>query len=288
MKTISLVYNLDTRPKFMADMTTTADCDGGCRCIDFFTHGLLNKIKFLAPYELEVIVYVDVHEPVPENVLEAFEKFKREGKLHKLVMKDHSPEAFGKQYGKNNNDLIYAESLSYATGDYVTHFDSDIAAYKRPEFSVANEYMNWLEMYDYVSIPSPYTPNCIDFQHEIWRHMRYMWASTRFFICKRKTLPDFDEMVRCFDNRYLANKYGAWAMPNCLEHILGVISGTENVFYPPMELDKYLIVSWSQYYKGTLERLNVWPYEKVKEYILTGCGGIHGCNDVVGQPIIGE
>ena len=245
MKTISLVYNLDSRPKFLDKMTTTADADGGCRCIDFFTHGLLNKIEFLKPYETEVIVYVDVHEPIPESVLEFFDKMQSEGRLHQLIMKQHTDERYGKAYGKKNNDLIYAESLAMATGDYVVHFDSDIVAYRRSEFSAVNAYMNWLEKYSYVSTQSLFSPNCVDFDEPIWRHMDYEWASTRFFICKRETLPPMDEMMMCFDNRYLEATYGTTAKPNCIEHILGVIVGTGGVLYPPQDLTNYAIVSWA-------------------------------------------
>lgn len=288
MKTISLVYNLDSRPKFLDTMTTTADADGGCRCIDFFTHGLLNKMEFFFPHELEVIVYVDVHEPIPDDVLELFEKMKRDGMIHKLVMKPHTPERFGQAYGKHNNDLIYAKSLSLATGDYVAHFDSDIVAYKRPEWDAFNEYANWLERYAYVSIPSLFTPDCLDFNDPMWRHMDYVWASTRFFICKRETLPPLEEMLRCFDNRYLKVTYGTTAKPNCLEHILGVIAGNGNVFYPPMNLYHYLLVSWAAYWRGTIEKLNSMPYDQIHDYFLNSCGGIHGANDVVGQPLMEE
>jgi len=288
VKTISLIYNLDSRPKFLDKMTTTADADGGCRCVDFFTHGLMNKIEFLKPYELEVIVYVDVHESVPYDVLECFSEMQRDGIIHQLVMKPHTDERFGKDYGKNNNDLIYAESLSMATGDYVAHFDADIVAYRRPEFNICNEYVNWLEQYAYVSVQSRYSPNCVDVKEPMWSWIDYAWASTRFFICKRETLPPLDEMLRCFNNNYLEAKYGTFAKPNCLEHILGLIAGQGHVLYPPNDLDNYLIVSWSSYWKGVIEQLNQMPYGEVREYFMDVCGGIHGSNDVTGQPLGGS
>jgi hypothetical protein len=269
-------------------MTTTADADGGCRCVDFFTHGLINKIEFLKPYETEVIVYVDVHEPITENVLEFFEKMKKVDRLHKLIMKPHTDERFGKAYGKKNNDLIYAESLSMATGDYVAHFDSDIVAYKQPGFDVCEKYMQWLDRYDYVSIPSAFSPDCLDFNDPMWRHMDYVWVSTRFFICKRETLPSLDEMLRCFDNKYLKEHYGTTAKPNCVEHILGAIAGNGNVLYPFPDLENYIIVSWASYWRGVIEKLNQMPYEKVHDYFINDCGGIHGANDVCGQPLKGE
>jgi hypothetical protein len=283
--TISLIYNLDSRPKFLDEMTTTADCDGGCRCVDFFTHGLLNKINFLTPHELEVIVYIDVHEPIPEKTLEFLEQMKRDGRIHKLIMKPHTTERFGSRYGKKNNDLIYAESLSMATGDYVVHFDSDIVAYKKSGFDICAKYFELLEQYAYVSIPSLFSPNCIDVNSPVWKHLDYMWASTRFIVCKRKTLPSLDEMLQCFDNNYLNKKYGTFAKPNCVEHILGLIAGRGNVFYPSLNLSNYLIVSWVSYWKGVIEKLNTMPYDKIYDYFINQCGGIYGANDVCGKPL---
>lgn len=283
MPKISLVYNLDSRPKLLDAMTTTADCDGGCRCVDFFTHGLINKINFSSPYELEVIVYVDVHDPVPCEALDFFEKMKDEGHLHQLVMEPHTKERWGQRYGKCNNDLLYVEALSLATGDYIVHIDADMILYRKPAFDFMGTCLEWLKEYNYVSLPGDFSPDCG--RREDWPHLDYWWASTRFLVCKKETLPPKDELLKCFNNQYLQKAYGKLARPNCLEHILGVIAGDGNIFYPPNDLDNYLIASWQTYWKGTIEKLNQMPYEQVKAYIVEKCGGLHGANDVVGQPL---
>lgn len=286
MKKVSLVYNLDSRPKWKDARTSTADCDGGCRSTDFFTDGLLNKIEFLKSpdVELEVIVYVDIHEPLTEEINSFFDQMIGQNKLHHLIIKQHSAERFGSMYGKKNNDLIYVEALDLATGDYVVHFDSDIAAFRKSDVNMTQWYMYQLENYKYVSIPSDWSPNCVDISSIRWQHMDYMWASTRFFICERKTLPSKDELLKCFNNDYLESHYGKAAKPNCLEHILGVIAEPGSVYYPPMS-DFYLILSWSTYWKGMLGKLNTMPFQEVRDYVFKTCGGIFGANDVVGQPL---
>lgn len=284
MSKISLVYNLDTRRGFLDDYTTTIVGDGGCRSVDFFTDGLLNKLEFLSPHEIELIIYVDIHEPIPDEVLEFFDEMINTDKIHQLVVRPHTSERFGKVYGKANNDLIYAESLSMATGDYVVHFDSDMFAYKKEGFDICQLYFGLLETYAFVSMPSIHSPNCTDKNNPIFKGLGYQWASTRFFICKKETIPSLDEMKRCFDNKYLRQTYGKPAQPNCLEHILGVMAGKDKVIYPPFDLDNYIVASWASYHKGTFKQLGGLEYKKIKEYVMDTCGGIHGANDVLCEP----
>jgi len=42
----------------------------------------------------------------------------------------------------------------------------------------------------------------------------------------------------------------------------------DSVFYPPIELHKGAIFSWSKYKTGTLAMLNQLNYEEVKQWIL--------------------
>lgn len=287
MKKLSLIYNLDSRRKWLNDMTSTAEGEGGCRSIDFFTHGLFNKIAFLRSplVEIDVFVYIDEYEPVPSDVLSAMDEICKACNVKWTYKKvKHSLERFGSKYGKHNNDLIYVNSLAEATGDYVAHFDSDIAAFRRPDYDITAHYIDWLERYKYVSCQSLHSPNCIDFNDPAWKHMDYMWASTRFFICKRETLPERDELIRCFNNGYLEQKYGKLAKPNIVEHILGVIAGDNQVFYPPVDIDRHMVISWATYYKGVLDNLNSMEYPDIAKYIVEECGGIHGANDVVAKP----
>jgi hypothetical protein len=243
---------------------------------------LQNKLDFIGDYEIETILYIDRHEEIPSAIMEQLESKFDDGTISQLIILDHTKERYGSKYGKNNNDLIYAQCLAKATGDYVIHFDADVVAYRDPGYDAIAEYVELLKWYKFISIPSFHTPNCVPIDSPI--KTPYRWASTRFFICKRESIPSFDEMVNCFDNAYLKDKYGQEAKPNCLEHILGVISN-DGVLYPPMELEKYLIVSWAEYWSGTIQKLNSMPFEKVVEYIEESCGGIHGANDVIGKQI---
>jgi hypothetical protein len=278
---ISLIYNLDTRPKFLDEYQEINAGSGGCQSIDFFIEGLENKIKFFEGYELEVIVYIDIHEEIPGDTVIKLNKMKAQGVINVLIIEPHTDERYGSDYSKNNNDLIYAECLSLATGDYVAHFDSDVIAYKAPGVDMFEFYRYLLDKYLFVSIPSNHSPHCVPKDHPILEPLGYQWASTRFFICRRETLPSLVELKKCFDNNYLKNKYGLYALPNCIEHILGVIAGPDQVYYPPLEMDSYFIASWASYHQGTIETLNKKDYNIVKKYIVDTCGGIQGVGDVV-------
>jgi hypothetical protein len=263
---ISLVYNLDTRKKFLDDKTVLDD-NGGCCSVDFMLEGLREKLEFLKPYELEVIVYIDKHENIPHSVLARLEEMQFFDEIKHLIIKDHNAERYGKAYGKNNNDLIYAECLSLATGDYVIHFDADTLAYRADDCDVIGNHIKLLDKYKYISLPTPDSPYCVDKDNPIMKGLNYQWASTRYFICRREMLPSKNELIKCFDNKYLKQHYGQAARPNCVEHILGVIAGEGNVYYPKIELNKYIISSWGMYYKGTIEKLHKMNYKDVINYI---------------------
>jgi hypothetical protein len=76
MKKLSLIYNLDSRPGWLDVMTSTAQCNGGCRSIDFFTHGLWNKLEFLQTplLEMEVFIYIDEHQLIPDPIFAAIDE----------------------------------------------------------------------------------------------------------------------------------------------------------------------------------------------------------------------
>lgn len=270
---LSLIYNLDTRKGWRDKRTSLDQNDGGCRSEDFFIYGLENKRNFIndKKYETEVIVYVDVHEPLTPEI---------EDYLHmvcdKLIIMPHTPERYGKAYRKNNNDLIYAEVLSLATGDYVIHFDADTFCYRNDTFDATEYYISLLDKYKYVCMPSNDSPYVLSRGHELMKGLGYQWASTRFFICKRETLPDINELTKCFDNKYLKEHYGKVARPNCVEHILGVMAGEpREILYPFMRPDDYLMFSWGTYYKGIYEYLSILEYNDIKKYIMEDCNNAH-------------
>ncbi|MHC4270622.1 MAG: hypothetical protein ACYSTS_19500 [Planctomycetota bacterium] len=229
--------------------------------------GLREKIKFIGNHEIEVIVYVDKHIQIPSHIRLELESMEFFGKINKLIIKDHTDERYGKKYGKNNNDLIYIESLSHATGDYIVHFDADTLAYEKEDYDAIGEHIKLLDKYDYVSIPTPDSPYCVSPDSSIMKGLKYQWASTRYFICKRETIPNTEELLKCLDNKYLKNKYGMIAKPNCLEHILGVIAGPDKVYYPPVDEENYYITSWGSYFNGIIHELSKMDYKDVIKYI---------------------
>lgn len=234
----------------------------GVRSYDFLTDGVRNKMIFFAGYDVELIVYIDEHLPLPDAVRTEIYDI---GKYYcprnfQFVCQPH------KRTGKYWNDQIYVNALRLATGDYVAHFDQDCAAFRRPDRLIVFQFACWLSKVECKFICQPTTMAKED--HGMW------WASTRFFICKRETL-DFDELERCMNENYRVKKYG-----HCpaLEHVLGRMAGENGVLYPAANWDDYLVISWQTYCAGTLRKLNAMPYDAVRDYILSF--GILGPNDV--------
>lgn len=276
---ISIIVNVDTRPEKNAQGLMF----DGVRTLDFLTEGVRNKIQFFRDYEKEVILVVDVHENVPSDIIHELHRMQSTGFLAAFILRKHSEYFDAYSYFPKFNDLNYLQSLILARGQYVVHFDGDMAAFRKDDCNIVDVWKQCLDegLYKYISYPSHWSPNAItdpDFD--------YMWASTRFFITKRENL-DYTEILKCLmDSEYLYGKYGD-KKRKCpwLEHILGIIAGPNQVFYPPMDPNNYLIFSWSKYHKGTLQKLNAQDYVAAREYVKM-CGGINYPCDVRGIQLV--
>lgn len=243
----------------------------GVRSWDFLTDGVINKINFFNEFPVELILYVDEHEPLPESVREEILRITEHrfplGRF-KFVCKRHE------QTHRRWNEIIYLEALKLATGNYVAHFDGDCAVFAHPDLrdSIVEYHVRLLDSALIKFVCQPSTMGFLE--HGM------TWASTRFFFCRRESL-NLSEIEKCIvDESYRAEKYGH--VP-ALEHVLGAIGGTGSVFYPRANWDEYMIFSWSRYHRGLLAKLNTMSYNDVRDYIL-GCG-IHGPNDVISKPI---
>jgi len=246
-KYISIVINCDTRPQ----NDEIGQMFNGTVSRDYLVDGVINKVKFFDGYDKEVILYVDQHEKVPAEIIDAVSKM-----VDTLVIRNHTHEI-------NFNEWNYHRALSLATGDIVCHVDQDTACFRSGKEYV-DELLSYLSEYKFVSYPSHWTPAPVhdDSFGGMW------WASTRFFICHRHTLK-LDEWKKCIiDPEWMYEKYGdSPRRCNWSEHYLGKINGN-SVFYPPVELHKGAIFSWSRYRTGTLKVLNDLDYELVKQWIV--------------------
>ncbi len=272
-KVISIVVNLDTR-KGIFDETTSAEVMlKGARSIDFLTDGIRNKIKFFEGFEKEVILFVDKHEPIPPTTM-----LEMVNLSDALIVNKHREYFNHNDYFPKFNDINYLQALFNARGAYIAHFDADTAAFINDK-NVISDWLQALDSckYDYISYPSHWSPVAVDDPD----FTDYMWASTRFFICRRDTLR-FDEILRCLqDSVYLYEKYPANRHCPWLEHILGLMSKREKVFYPKIEEHRYLLFSWNGYRKGLLADMNSWDYERVKSFVMSR--GINYPNDLDGR-----
>jgi len=162
------------------------------------------------------------------------------------------------------NDFNYLTALFAARGEYIFHFDGDVAAFTSSEQPI-HDIITSLDQVDYVSYPSWWSPAPITDESFGGAY----WASTRFFACKRSTL-NFGELVKCqLDYDYWRTTYPVRRLCHWLEHLLSSIAWNtgKGVVYPPMEIDRYAIFTWSRYEKYVLNRLNHLPYEEVKQWI---------------------
>lgn len=256
---ISIVINCDTREN---KNEQTGLFQGVCN-EDFLTDGIFNKIKFFDGFDIETIVWIDEHLPVPEKTVEYLRSL-----VDCLVIRKHSHE-------EKFNDNNYVSALALARGEIVCHFDQDVSAFSSSKESV-QEMIELLEYNDYVSYPSHWTPNPT---HD--PNYDYYWCSTRFFMCKRSTL-DLTEIKKCLsDSDYLYGKYPASVRNPWTEHVLALISKYtgKGVYYPPVNLDKLAIFTWDNYENYTLRRLNQFSYDQIKEFI-NSKGGIYYPNNV--------
>lgn len=258
MPAISVIINCDTRPQNdNAEHTFSGTVNE-----DFLIDGVLNKKKFFEGFDFETIVCIDKHQEIPIETLK---------KLYEIAdtvcVRNHTDE-------KNFNDYNYLRALYLGSGDLICHIDQDTACFTSSKEYV-QQFIDLTETQKFVCYPSHWTPTPVhdeSFQNK-W------WASTRFFMCKRKWIQ-FEILEKCIKNPDWA--YAAYGdVPrkcNWLEHFLALVN-EHWVFYPPVELHKGAIFSWKTYKTGTLLMLNNWNYESVKQWILHR-GGIQYPVDV--------
>lgn len=265
---ISVVLNCDTRPNAGAEVSTTGDSGPGSlqgvRSYDFLVDGVRNKLQFFSGYDVELILAVDEHEPLPDSVRAEIHEMVKRKEIDVFVMHPHE------RTSRFWYDKITVAALKLATGDYVAHFDQDCAAFRDPNCWIVTDYIKWLdESWHFICQPTTMT---------LAEHKMY-WASTRFFICKRETL-DFEKLDEACSNP--DKRFAKYGHAPALEHVLGRMGG---VLYPPFTPDDYLIWSWSRYHKGVLPALNRMPFKDVRDYMLNTCGGPCGPMDLLSVPI---
>jgi len=218
---ISIAINLDSRPGFMEQSMAQGTMLNGTRSLDFFTEGVINKVKFFEGHEIETTVFIDVHDPLPKETQDWLLEQQAGGIIDNLVFNRHTEKYLG-QFEPKWNDFNFLNAMVLTRGDYLVHFDGDMNAFINDK-NVIKEWLQWLDedRFDYISYPSQYSP----LPATDGRYKSYTWASTRFFLCKRKII-DYTEIVKCLrDMDYLYGKYGAEGEPKnpWLEHILGLL-----------------------------------------------------------------
>jgi len=250
---VSVTINVDTRDGFEQPQSEANGLFSGCKSKDFLIEGVKNKIKFFDGFDKEIIVFVDVHQQVPIDVLQELQ-----GIADTVVLRKHTNEPLF-------NDYNYLRTLQMASGDIICHTDQDTAAFV-PNKNGVDLLIKYLDDYKYVSYPSYWHPAPVDDST-----FNYRWVSTRFFMCKKETL-DFEEIKRCFDYDYYRTKYNPSRVCGWMEHWLGNIAGS-SVMYPPLQKD-YLIFCWNNYKVGVLEQLNNMTFDEVVNFVNSN-GGLH-------------
>lgn len=256
---ISLIYNIDTRNE---NLNFGGENLKGVVHRDLWDFGLFNKIKYLDGFDKEVIVCVDLHNELPEDVL----TYLKSASDVLLIRKHTSEPKF--------NDNNYVRAFSLASGDIVLKVDQDTICFaSSPSF--IQEQIDLLEQYDYISYPSQWSPRA----HTASEY-DYMWCSTRYMMYKRETL-DLGELKKCLsDSDYLYSKYPASIQNPWTEHCIGLMAkyNGKGVYYPPIQENKGLIFSLASYDSYILRRLNELTYEEVKQWTMQR--GIYYPNDV--------
>jgi len=267
MPLISLIINADNRQGYLSDKSTVGDFGAGSlqgvRSKDLLTYGIQNKINFFKGYDIQCVVYLDVHESLPDELLKEITDIVEScGNNSRVVLAQHSKDKY------RWNDHLYINAIKYAEGEYTCHMDMDCCAYKKEDFDIVKGYMELLDNgYKYI---------CQSWDKvgdDMW------WASTRFFICKTETL----------DLEWLANNLTTPVMGKhtpCVEHLLAVKEGEGRVLYPPRDDSNYIIFCWASYFSGLMKRLNNLPYEEVIKYI-KDCG-LYGTHDILAKSITNE
>lgn len=255
MPLISCVVNIDSRP----ENDTNQQMFNGVVSRDFMYDGIVNKRKLFEGFDAEFIVFCDEHEPLTEKQVSDLRQVS-----DVLIIRKHNKKFEDIEPYAAFNDLNYMNALSMARGKYVFHFDGDVSAFTSSTQPI-QEYIDLLEQYDYVSYPSIWSPNPV---HDESFGGKY-WVSTRFFCCKRTTL-DFSEIMKCqLDYDYWKDTYPVPRLCHWTEHILSSISWHKGkgVYYPPVQFERFILFTWENYHKYTLQRLNGQSFEEVNNWV---------------------
>lgn len=258
MPDISVVINCDTR----SQKDTQGGLFAGVVNTDFLTDGIFNKKKFFNVFDIEIILFIDEHNPVDEKTLNYIRDI-----CDVVCIRKHTDEhAF--------NDYNYLSALSLARGKYVCHFDQDVAAFTLSPEPI-HQMIRLLEQYSFVSYPSHWSPRAVDDPSFGNR----TWASTRFFICKKEAIK-FDELRKMIEEpNWGYEKYGDSPRKcNWTEHFLSLMNN-DSVYYPPIDYNSHMIFTWGRYEGCILQRLNNQAYEEVRDWVLMK-GGIQYPVDV--------
>ena len=248
---ISICVNVDTRK----ESETNQKMFSGVVSRDFLTHGLINKKKLFEGFRTELICFVDEHEPLDEKTVMEMKSI-----CDTLIIRKHNKSFEYQEDFSAFNDFNYISCLTQARGRFIFHFDGDVAAFTSSPEPI-KEILNKLEEVPFVSYPSYWSPNPVDdptFQG-------HYWVSTRFFACKRSSL-DFTEIIKCqLDYDYWKEKYPRARLCHWLEHLL--CKTPSDVYYPPLEFEKFILFTWENYHKYTLQRLNNQSFEEVYNWV---------------------
>lgn len=265
---ISVVINADNRTGYLNSTSTVCEYGEGSlqgvRSVDLLVDGVKNKMDFFKGYKTQCILFIDVHEEFPKQLMDEIgELVFSYGNDSKIILQPHS------KTKHRWNDHLYIDALKNAEGEYTVHFDMDCCAYKKAGSEIVEHYLYWLNEAGHKYV-------C-----QSWDRVgdNMYWASTRFFICKTKTL-DFPLIERSLFTplRGVHNP--------CFEHTIGILGGEGSVLYPPRNDDDYIIFCWAKYFSGLTKYLNDSPYEDVIKY-LRSCG-LYGTHDIIAKPITND
>ena len=282
MSTISVVMNVDTRPGYLNKRVMCGMCNGGgARSSDFMTDNVRNKIEFFRGHDIEITLYLhkvtQLSSAVANEILDMIE----DGQVHNFVINSDTRQFMGKPI-RQWHDTMYLNAINLARGKYIAHFDGDTSAYRRDECDIIDQMINWVDSDEYkiISYPTYYSPNEGPDQLQPG-DPDYLWASTRFFFCRRDFL-DYNQFAKHFDDNYwiAAHNGKPHRYPNVTEQILGFLAGPGKALYPPKDLNQYMIFSWHTYLRGIIGDLHGKPYEYVHDFIMNECGGIGGACEV--------
>ena len=255
MLEISVIVNVDSRP----ENSVNQEMFKGVVDRDFLVDGLLNKRKLFQGFEFELICFLDEHEAVDEKTLSQMRDI-----CDTLIIRKHDKRFEDFEMFPAFNDLNYLQALFNARGKYIFHFDGDVAAFAiSPE--PIREYINLLDKYDYVSYPSAWSPYPT---HDESFGYKY-WVSTRFFCCKRSTI-NFSEVLKCqLDYDYWRITYPVPRLCHWTEHLLSSIAWNigKGVYYPPLDFNRFMLFTWANYHKYTLQRLNNQTFEEANKWV---------------------